>query len=180
MSFDLSAFKVLIKKIFPPKKSVFTVDTDGDGEADSIQIKALNVVFPFEIPKEISFGDFELEDLESEDYDISEHIGIYLDEEKINLSKLKDEFEDVSKRFVIYHKGDSFTFKELMEGKMAGRTIALGDSLSILIRLDKKDLDRLELGKHSLKIDSEAFPSLKFNFELKEKNLNRIFNPEEA
>ncbi|MGV9142016.1 MAG: hypothetical protein ACOC1X_03670, partial [Promethearchaeota archaeon] len=90
MSFDLSAFKVLIKKIFPPKKSVYTVDTQGDGEADSIQIKALNIVFPFDIPEEISFGDFELEDLENAKYDVSEHINIYLDDQSINLSKLRD------------------------------------------------------------------------------------------
>jgi hypothetical protein len=180
MSFDLSAFKVLIKKIFPPKKSVYTVDTQGDGEADSIQIKALNIVFPFDIPEDISFGDFELEDLENAKYDVSEHINIYLDGESINLSKVREDFEEVSSRFIVYHKGEEFTFKDLMAGKMAGRTIAMGDTITILVKLDKRDLERLELGKHTLKIDSEAFPSLKFNFELTEDNTDIRFNPSDT
>jgi len=51
MSFDISALKVLIKKVFPPKKSIYTVDTTGDGKADALLIKALNLIMPILIPK---------------------------------------------------------------------------------------------------------------------------------
>ena len=51
MPIDLSAFRVLIKKIFPPKKCVFTVDTTGNGSADSMQIKVVNIIMPFKVPE---------------------------------------------------------------------------------------------------------------------------------
>ena len=32
MPIDISALKVLFKKVFPPKKSIYTVDTNDDGK----------------------------------------------------------------------------------------------------------------------------------------------------
>ena len=73
MDYDISALKVLFKKIFPPKKSIFTVDTTGDGNADSLLIKAFNVVMAIEIPPEIELGGFSSKDFNLKRFDIKAH-----------------------------------------------------------------------------------------------------------
>ena len=77
ISYDLSAFKVLLKKLFPPKESIFTVDTNGDGKTDSLQIKVLNLIIPFVIPEDIEIGDFSSKNFDPDNLDISQ-LGVWL------------------------------------------------------------------------------------------------------
>ena len=177
ISFDLTAFKVLIKKIFPPKKSVFTVDTTGDGKGDSIQIKVINLLLPFVVPKNIELGDFNLRSFDIHNFDFSEYVRLLIDDKPINISKDSIDIETIKDRFLIYHKGESFKLDEVLEGKLSGRTIALGDTISILIKLDTESLNILTEGKHLFKIESDLVSNLIINFELDETNMNLKFDP---
>jgi hypothetical protein len=175
VSYDLSALKVLIKKIFPPKSSVYTVDTTGDKNADAILIKALNIIMPIEIPNEIELGGFSTKDFDLNTFDLSEYGKIFLDEERITISKDDFEVDKLKTRFVIHHKDEKFTIDDILEGKLGGRLIALGDTIDIIIRLDKQALKKFTEGKHKFKLESELIPVLEFNFELNNDNMNQTY-----
>ena len=176
--YDLSAFKVLIKKIFPPKKCVFTLDTTGNGKADSIQINALNVIFPFVIPENIEIGDFNLTNFDIDNIDISNFGRIFLDNELLNLSKDNINLDSIQERVLVYHDKELFKLNEILEGKLFGRTIALGDSISIIVKLDESSLEKLTEGKHILTIENDFIAGLEIYFELNEKNMNLKFDPD--
>ncbi|MFW9972579.1 MAG: hypothetical protein ACFFDF_20500 [Candidatus Odinarchaeota archaeon] len=180
MSYDLSAFKILIKKLFPPKKSVFTVDTDGDGRADSLQIKFINLLLPFVIPKEIEIGDFNVNNFNPNSLDLSKYGKFFLDDIELNFSKENVNFDTIKSYILIYHKGDSFNLNDIMEGKLSGRTINLNDTISILIKINEKSLNRFTEGVHYFKIESELVSNLSINFELDETNMNIKFDPDNA
>jgi len=165
MSFRLPPF--LIKKIFPPKKSVSTVDTTGDGKADRIQIKAINVIQPFTIPEEIDLGDFDIDD-----FDLTEYGAVLLDDEPIDISKEKVNLNALKDRISVYHKGIHYTLDDVLGGKVGGKVIAMGDTLTILLKLETSDLEKLTEGKHMLKIEIEGMPSLEINFELTSNSMN--------
>ena len=168
----------MIRKIFPPKESVYTVDTSGDGKADSVQIKVLNLIIPFEIPNNIEVGDFNLESFDFDSLDLSEYFKIFLDDEPINISKNSTSYNILKDQFLVYHKGETFTVEDILKGKLSGRTIALGDSISVLLKLNEEILTNLTEGKHSFKIESDLVSNLIINFELDEKNMNLKFDSE--
>jgi len=176
MEFDLSAFKVLIKKIFPPEKCVFTIDTTGDGNADSILIRAVNVVIPIEIPEEIDIEDMTGGKVDREHLDFSEFLTIYLDDENISLPENVKRSENLKKNFTLYHKDQQLSFLDLVEGKFGGRTIGLGDKIDIVLNVSEKTLKKLTKGEHTLRIESSSFPSLEVHFILSENNFNRRYS----
>jgi len=112
--------------LFPPKKCVFKVDTTGDGKADSIQIKVLNLIMPFIIPKQFKFGNFNLNDINIEEFDLDQYGKVLLDDEPLKISKDTLNLEALQNRILVYHNGESFNFNEIKEGKLGGRIIALG------------------------------------------------------
>lgn len=175
MSYDISALKVLIKKIFPPKSSVYTIDTTGDKKPDSILIKALNIIMPLEIPEEIELGGFSTKDFDLNTFDLSEYGKIYLDDERIVISRDEFEVDKLKRRFIITHKGDRFTIDDIIQGKLGGRLIALGDTIDILVKLDEHALRKFTKGKHKFRLESELIPVLEFNFELTEENMNQEY-----
>jgi len=177
MSYDISALKVLIKKIFPPKKCVFTVDTNGDGEADAVLIKAINVIMPVEIPEKIELGGFNSEDFDLKKFELSDYGKFYLDDEPIDVSSKEFEIDKLKQHFLMYHSGDCFKIDDLINGKLAGRLIALGDNINVLIRLEKDALAKFTIGKHKFTIESELIPKFEFNFELTQDNINQEFDP---
>ena len=177
MPFDLSALRVLIKKIFPPKKSILTVDTTGDGKADSLQIRIFNVVMPFMMPEDIGLGDIGMKGFNGRSFNLSDYGKIVLDGESINISSDIITHDSLQKRFTVYHKGERFTYDEIILGKFGGRMIALGDSINILARLEDEDLARFTPGKHSLIIDMDDILQLEIEFELNENNTNMKFDP---
>jgi hypothetical protein len=180
MSFDISSLmstlKVLFKKIFPPKESIYTVDTNGDGKADSLLIKALNVIMPMEVPKEIEIGGFSTKDFDINSFDLSDYGKLFLDDVAINVSKNDFEVTKLKDHFTIYLKKERFTIDDLLSGKLAGKIIALGDTINILIDIDEDSIEKFSEGKHNLKFRSEIIPILEFNFELGKENLNQSFD----
>ena len=175
MSYDLSALKVLIKKIFPPKKSVYTIDTTGNNKADSIMIKALNVIMPIEVPDEIEIGGFTTKDFDLNTFDLSEYGKIFLDDQRITVSKDDFEIDKLKERFIIYHNSEKFTIDDIIEGKLGGRLIALGDTVDVIIKLDKYALEKFTEGEHKFRLESELIPVLEFIFELNKDNMNQNF-----
>ncbi len=166
----------MIKKLFPPKKSVFIVDTTGDGKADSIQIKVLNLIMPFVIPKKFEFGSFNLNDVNIDEFDLDQYGKVLLDDQPLNFSKESVNLDTIQNRILLYHKGESFNFDEIKEGKLSGKTIALGETISILLKIDSDFLEKLTEGKHSFKIESETISNLEIGFELDKSNMNIPFN----
>jgi hypothetical protein len=177
MSYNLSAFKVLIKRLFPPKKCVFTVDSNGDGKIDSVQIKFINLLIPFVIPKEIEIGDFNIKDLDPTNLDVSKYGKFFLDDTELNFSKESVNLETLKNRLLLYHKGKSFDVDDIIEGKLSGRTINLNDRISVLIKLEDVTLKKFTKGPHSFKVESELVSNLEINFELDESNMNLKFDP---
>ncbi len=169
---NLKVPKVMIKKILPPKKAVSTVDTSGDGKADSIKISFLNLLMPFTIPSQEDLGDIDVDEI-----DPSEYGTILLNGEKIDISKGAANTELIKKSLQVHHKGESFTFYDAIGGKMGGRTIAMGDEIIIVFKLEDTLLEKLTEGKHTIGIESEKFPNIEFGFELTDKNMNQPFNP---
>jgi hypothetical protein len=176
MSFDLSSLKVLIKKIFPPKKSVYTADTTGDGKTDSVIIRAYNVIVPFVIPEKIIFEDINQEDLNNENFDFSSYFNVSFDGTHIKLEKRDIDKRSIEEKFKIAHQGEIFSFQEILNGKIGGRTLGLGDTIDIIIKLKEQDLARLTPGKHTLELESEMIEELTINFELNEKNMNITYD----
>ena len=179
MDYDISALKVLFKKIFPPKKSIFTVDTTGDGNADSLLIKAFNVVMAIEIPPEIELGGFSSKDFNLKRFDIKDYGKLYIDEIPVTIAENEFNIETIKNHFMIFHKGVSFTIDDLLAGNLAGRIIALGDTINILIRIKSEGIKKFTKGKHKLIFESKLIPKLEFDFELDDDNLNIGFHPEE-
>ena len=175
MPYDISAFKILIKKIFPPKNCIFTLDTTGNGKPDSIRIQATNVIIPFVIPDHIEFEDFNTDNLDLNNIDTSKYVTIFLDNEPINLSKETVNLETLQERIQIFHENVLFTVKDLREGKLSGKTIALGDTLGVIIKLTEDSLTHFNKGKHIFKIESEFITGLEIDFELDEDNMNLSF-----
>lgn len=171
---DLKNLKVptaMIKKLFPPKKSVFTVDTTGDGKADMIKIVALNLFAPFEIPAKADLGDINVDEI-----DPSEYVKLFLNGDKIDISKGSPNVELIKQSLRILHKGDSFSFDNALDGKMGGRTIAMGDQITVMFKLDESFLAKLTEGKHTIGVESDKIPNIEIGFELNQKNMNQPFN----
>jgi len=175
MSIDISALKVLFKKIFPPKKSIYTVDTIGDGKADSLLIKALNVIMPFEVPKELELGGFNTKSFDITNFELSDYGKLFLDDIPINVSKKDFDVAKLKNHFTFYIKKEKLSIDDLLSGKLAGRIIALGDTINILIKIDEDGIEKFSEGKHNFKFISEIIPTLEFNFELGKENLNQKF-----
>ncbi|TFG08948.1 MAG: hypothetical protein EU539_00725, partial [Promethearchaeota archaeon] len=119
---DIKKIKVpsaMIKKIFPPKKSVYTVDTTGDGKVDGVKLVALNIIMPFEVPAKEDIGDVNVDDI-----DPSEYGKLLLDGEQIDISKGSSNIDLIKDSLTIYHKGESYSFEDAIGGKMSGKTIA--------------------------------------------------------
>lgn len=102
---------------------------------------------------------------------------MYLDDNQINVSKESINIEKIKNRFTIFHKGESFELDDILEGKFSGRTIALGDTISVLVKLDVEILENLGEGKHVFKIESDLVSNLLINFELDETNMNLKLDP---
>ncbi len=179
MDYDISALKVLFKKIFPPKKCIFTVDTTGNGNADSLLIRAFNVVMAIEIPPEIELGGFSSKDFNLKRFDLKEYGKLYIDENPVTIAENEYNVETIKNHFMIYHKGKSFTIDDLLAGNLAGRIIALGDTINILIKIKSEGIKKFTKGKHKLIFQSGLIPKLEFDFELDDDNLNIEFHPEE-
>ncbi len=167
----------MIRKIFPPNKSVFTVDSNGDGKIDSLQIKFINLLLPFVIPKEIEIGDFNIKELDPTSLDVSKYGKFFLDDTELNFSKDNVNLDTIKDRLLIYHKGESFNFDDIMEGKLVGRTINLNDSVSLFLKLENDTLKKFSKGSHSFRIESDLVSNLVINFELDESNMNIKFDP---
>ena len=173
----MSAFKVLIKKLFPPKESVFTIDTTGDGKADSLQIKVKNLLLPFTVPKNIELGNFDLKSIDINNFDLSEYATLYLDENPIKISKDSVNMEKLKSQITVYHKEESFDLDDIIEGKFSGRMLGFGDTISIFLKLDSKILENLIEGKHTFKIESDLVSNFIIEFELDETNMNLKHDP---
>jgi hypothetical protein len=172
---DLKNVKVpgaMIKKLFPPKKSVFTVDTTGDGKADSVKLVALNVIMPFGVPAKEDLGDIDVDEI-----DPSEHGKLLLDGEQIDISKGAPNINLIKESLRVYHKSEEFSFEDALGGKMGGRTIAMGDEISVVFKLDDAFLGKLTEGKHTIAIESEKVPNIEIGFELTKNNMNQPFTP---
>jgi hypothetical protein len=170
---DLKGMKVpsaMIKKLFPPKKCLYTVDTNGDGKADSVKIVALNILAPFAIPERKDLGEIKIDDI-----DPSEYGKLILNGEEIDISKSSPNIDLIKKSLRVYHKGQSFSFNDALSGKMSGRTIAMGDEMVIVFKLAESFLAKLTLGKHTLAIQSDKVPSIEIGFELTKENINQKF-----
>ena len=167
----------MIKKIFPPNKSIFTVDTDGDAKPDSLQIKFINLLIPFVIPEEIEIGDFNIKKFDPNTLDLSNYGKFFLDDTELNFSKDSINLDTIKNRLLIYHKGESFNLNDIMEGKLSGRTVNLNDSISFLIKLDDDAVKKFTKGSHCFKIESDFVSNLEINFELDETNMNIKFDP---
>ena len=157
---------MLLRKLFPSKKSVFTVDTTSNGNADSLQIKVLNLIIPFVIPEHIEIGDFSLKEFDSNSFDISQYGKLLLDDIPLNFTKES------------FNLGESFNINDVLEGKLSGRTIDLGDSISVLIKVDENSLKMFTEGEHVFKVESDFITNLEIIFELDESNMNIKFDPD--
>ncbi|MFX0105195.1 MAG: hypothetical protein ACFE75_06865 [Candidatus Hodarchaeota archaeon] len=109
---------------------------------------------------------------------LSEYGKFLLDDKPLNFTKENINIDIIQNLILIYHKGTSYNLNEILEGKFSGRTIALGDSLSILINLDKNSLEMFTKGKHSFRIESDLISNLEIIFELDESNMNIRFDPD--
>ena len=140
----------------------------------------INLIIPFAIPENIEVGDFNLESFDFDSFDLSEYIKLFLDDKPLNISKDSVNFDTIKDQFLIYHNGEAFKLEDILKGKLSGRTIALGDSISILIKLNAEILNTLTEGKHAFKIESDLISNLIINFELDETNMNLEFDSEKA
>ncbi len=162
----------LIKKIFPPGKSVYTVDADGDGKVDSLLIKALNLIVPFTIPNKIELGQFDVNN-----FDLSEHATICLDGKPINVSKSKFNLNVLQDRMKIILRKKIFSVQDILANKAGGLMVAMGDTISILFTLSETDAEKLTKGDHIFSVEAEKIPKLEISFKLTPEMMNIKFDP---
>ena len=159
-------------------KSVYTVDTNFDGKTDSILIRAFNVVIPFELPDEIILEG--TKNRESEDSILSisdlEILKIYFDDERIELPHQLIEKELIQENICIYHDGVKFNLSDILEGKLKGRLIKLGDMIDIILKVEENILKKLSKGKHTFKIESQLV-TLELSLSLSDANFNVKYPP---
>lgn len=122
-------------------------------------------------------GDFNLKDFDIDNFDFSEYATLYIDDTQINIPKETFNLETIQDRLLIYHKGEVFKIEDIIEGKLSGRTIDLGDTISVLLKLDPQTLKILTKGTHAFKIESDLVSNLIINFELDDTNMNLKFEP---
>ncbi len=115
--------------------------------------------------------------IDKENFDFSEYVKLFLDDNLINASKESINIEKIKNHFKIFHKGESFELDDILQGKFSGRTIALGDTISVLVKLDAEILENLVEGKHVFKIESDLVSNFLINFELDETNMNIKLDP---
>jgi len=138
----------------------------------------LNLIIPFVVPEEIEIGDFSLKDFDPNTLDVSQYGKFLLDDKPLDFSKESFNLDNISNRLLVYHKRESFNINEILEGKLSGRNIALGDSISLLIKLDKNSLDKFTEGEHTFRIESDLVSNFEILFELDESNMNIKFDPD--
>ncbi len=160
----------LIEKIFPPKECIALVDTNEDGLPDSIQILAINCILQFTIPETINLGDFNLKTT-----DISNNIRVMMDSEPLELYNMKYLMENVS----FYIKGEKHTINSILSGDVAGKTVDVGDKITILLKLKEEDMKKIKevKGNHELTIKIKNLPIIIIKFELHDENMNIKFDP---
>ncbi|MBD3256708.1 MAG: hypothetical protein GF383_16560 [Candidatus Lokiarchaeota archaeon] len=163
--------KAMIKKMFPPKKSLYTLDTTGDGSIDSVKVSALNVFMPLGVPSQETIGDVDIDALNPSDYGT-----LLLDGEEIDISKDSKNVSLLKDSLKVYHKDEVFSIEDILAGKMEGRTIAMGDEISVVFKLDESVLSKLTKGKHTLTVESDKIPTLEIGFELTDKNMNQTLS----
>jgi len=135
------------------------------------------LLIPFAIPENIELGDFNLRNIDIENFNLSEYVKLFLDDNQINISKDSINLEELNNQFTIYHKAESFKLDDINEGRFSGRTIALGDTISVLFKLDAEILENLAEGKHVFKIESDLVSNFIIDFELDETNMNLKLGP---
>jgi hypothetical protein len=135
------------------------------------------LLIPFAVPENIELGDFNLRNIDIENFNLSEYVKLFLDDNQINISKESINLEELKNQFTIYHKGESFKLDDILEGRFSGRTIALGDTISVLFKLDAEILENLAEGKHVFKIESDLVSNFIIDFELDETNMNLKLGP---
>ena len=140
---------------------------------------------PFVIPKKIEIGNYNLNDLDlsnpdNSNPDLSKSVKLLLDDVPIDISKDTVNLSRIQKQITLHHKGESFSVEDIINGKLSGRTIGLGDTISVLIQLANETLTKLTKGKHSLVIESETISNLAIPFELDDNNINVKFDPSKA
>ena len=125
----------------------------------------LNVVMPMEVPKEIEIGGFSTKDFDINNFDLPDYGKLFLDDIPIDVSKKDFDITKLKDHFTFYLKKERFTIDDLLSGKLAGKIVALGDTINILIKIDEDSLEKFSEGHHNFKFKSEIIPILEFNFE---------------
>ncbi len=97
---------------------------------------------------------------------------MYLDDKRIVIAKNEFDVYSLKDHFTIYINKEKYSIDDVIQGKIGGKTIALGDSINILIQIDEDSIEKFTIGKHKFKLESELIPTLEFEFELTEENLN--------
>ena len=106
-------------------------------------------------------------------------IGMVKGMDAVNES-MKAHIENVENQLLIYHKGESFKINDILIGKLSGRLINVGDSISLLIKIDDNTAKKFTEGEHVFRIESDFITNLEITFELDETNMNIRFDPENA
>jgi len=95
-------------------RNLYTVDITGEGKANALLIKALNLLMPILVPKEIKLGGFSTKSFDIKNFELSDYGKIYLDEIPINVSKKDFEVDKLKDHFTLYHKGETFTIDKAL------------------------------------------------------------------
>ena len=119
--------KYILKRIVP-KNGVANIDMSGDGKADHVAVKYLNIVSPLEIPANAN-----VEDL------LSQFKGVNIDEEWFSDPKLLQ----------LWFEGELLTLADF--DKLKGKTLPVGGKLVIIMEKD----GGVAPGKHKFGMKTE-------------------------
>ena len=129
--------KYLLQKIFP-KDCLGLVDTSNSGTPDALLIEGINILAPFQMPKNINLGKYTVENVEK-------YGTVTLDGVKMNLSS-----ETILSNVYLAIGTQLFSLEEILQGKAAGRQIPIGGSIKLIIKLSSFPGIHLTPGNHQI------------------------------
>jgi hypothetical protein len=133
----------MLKRIFP-QDCLGLVDISGNGTPDALLIEGINILMPISMPKTMNLGNYTIDDVEK-------FGSVTIDGVKMNLDS-----QTILSDVFLFIGGELYSLGDLFQGKAAGKKIAMGDRIKLVVKLDSFAGLQTEAGVHKIAIEFDS------------------------